>query len=322
MLIIVILKDKKNMYSSLFATNVTFLPLAIIFGSAILLSIIYFIILKTKGLLTKSRVVETIIILVVLALFLWLLLYMGHIEVRSYGLLLVTGFLAAIFTGFPLLKKIGISANDFFDIIIWTFLIGLIGCRIVYFVITPDSGQLFDFNILREDGITGLSFHGGLIFGITMLITMSVIKKLPVLKVFDLIVPLAALAYGIGRIGCYLNHCCYGKDIDHHIFGALKKPFFEDIWQYPVQLYSTVMGITIFAFLYFIAFKYYDKIKSGTIVFLFFILMGIERIIMEIFRYGEAYWFDRFTPAQVISAGIIFISIIGLFIINRKKRIE
>ena len=60
MLIIVILKDKKNMYSSLFATNVTFLPLAIIFGSAILLSIIYFI--ANKKVVVKGMVCVGVII--------------------------------------------------------------------------------------------------------------------------------------------------------------------------------------------------------------------------------------------------------------------
>jgi len=307
------------MLEVLFTVNITMQVASIIFGALVLCGIIYLLLLKKNGKLTSSSIVDVVIILVVSATFLWLLLYMGKLEVRSYGFAIIVGFLLSIILSIPITKKLGVKKEDLLDISIVILIAALLGSRILYVIIAPDSGPLISRELLTT-GINGMSFHGGLILAIIAVIILSFVKKIPALKIFDLIVPAAALTYGFGRIGCFLNHCCFGRTTEHQILGGV--PTVDPhLFEYPVQLYSTAMAFIIFIVVYLLTFRFYDKIKEGTVLFIFLILMGIERFVMEIYRFHEvgSPTFYGLSLAQVVSILLIIISTGWLIIINRNR---
>jgi len=307
------------MLEVLFTVNIT-MPIAIIiFATLIICSTIYLLVLKKQGKLESSAISDVAIILVISFAFLWLLLYMGTLEVRSYGFAIIVGFLLAVLLNLPIAKKLGIKKEDLLDISITILISSLIGSRILYVIITPNSGPLISRDLLTS-GISGMSFHGGLILSILAVIALNFIKKIPVFKIYDLTVPIVALTYGFGRIGCFLNHCCFGRTTEHHILGGV--PTVDPhLWEYPVQLYSTAMAFIIFVVIYLLILRYYDKIKEGTTLFIFLLLMGIERFVMEIYRFHElsAPTFYGLSLAQIVSISLIILSVIGLIVINLNK---
>ena len=304
------------MLEVLFTLNITILPITIIFCIAVLGAIVYLTVLSKQKKFTKSAIADVLLMLAILGVFLLFLLKLGTVEVKSYGFCVIVGFVLAALCGIPLGKKHGIKSSDILDMLIWTLITGFLGGRILYVLTTPGSGPLFSMESLQT-GINGLSFHGGLTLAVIAIFILSCIKKIPPLKAYDLLVPLIALGYAFGRVGCFLNHCCYGKAVEHKVFFGVQTQD-PHIFEYPVQLYSTGMALIIFAILYFIAFKYYDKIKQGILLFSFLILMGIERFIMEIYRHPEIGYllWHGLTKAQIVSIILIIISIVAIIIVN------
>ena len=108
------------------------------------------------------------------------------------------------------------------------------------------------------------------------------------MKLLDALSPAAALGYAIGRIGCYLNGCCYGITL----FGFVQ----------PTQLYSSIAGLMILSIL---AYYYGKKKYDGHIFLLALFLYSIYRFFIEFIRYSPVH-IGIFTPNQ-LAVLLIFI---------------
>jgi prolipoprotein diacylglyceryltransferase len=103
--------------------------------------------------------------------------------------------------------------------VIWLFVSGIIGARVLYMIQYanhfPDqsiAGLLGAFFKIWEGGIVfyGSALGGTLGYG---LFYWFVLRRLNVSgwQLADAVAPLLALGLAIGRIGCYLNGCCWGQ---------------------------------------------------------------------------------------------------------------
>lgn len=90
---------------------------------------------------------------------------------------------------------------------IWIFLGGILGAKLWWVIQYGDAG---DWRYLQFIVTGGLVFFGGLFGGIVAAIIYLRLLKIPVIFAADVIAPFMALAHGIGRIGCFLNGCCWG----------------------------------------------------------------------------------------------------------------
>ena len=159
----------------------------------------------------------------------------GPLTIYSYGFMLAWAFaLSMSLAGFRA-KKENIDPEIVFNFSFFVLIAGILGARIFYVI------EHFDFYrsnpleiIMLQHG--GLSFFGGLFLGTISGIAYLKVKKIGIYKILDLIAPFAALAQAIGRIGCFLNGCCGGKE------DAL----------IPVQLAASMLLILIFIILRFL----------------------------------------------------------------------
>jgi len=129
----------------------------------------------------------------------------------------------------------------------------------------------------------------------------------------------------LGRIGCFLNGCCFGKTCDLPwavIFPPNSAAGYHmgEIALHPTQLYSS-----LYAFLIFLLLMYLDKQEyfDGFIFSMFMILYGIARFSIDFFRFYETQMFliDGIVFNQVVSFFMIISGVILLFI-NRKRARE
>lgn len=97
----------------------------------------------------------------------------------------------------------------------------------------------------------GMSFHGAM-FG-SIIATWLVVRRTDVALsvVFDALAPGAALAHSIGRIGCFLNGCCYGVPTSLpwgvRFYNCAICP--DDLPRHPTQLYEALGLILLFSWL-------------------------------------------------------------------------
>ncbi|MBN1155437.1 prolipoprotein diacylglyceryl transferase [candidate division KSB1 bacterium] len=261
----------------------------------------------------------------------------GSLEIHSYGLLLALSFLFGIILATYRAKKQGVNPDKIMDLSIIIVISAILGSRFLYVIAHLEEfrGHWLDtinpFQSNGQIGIAGLTMLGGFIASLLFGILYLYIKKLPILKICDILVPSVGLGIFITRIGCFLNGCCYGVPTNVP-WGMIFPPecaagyHFTGISIHPAQLYSSFYGLVIF-----VATLLLDRKKKfdGYLLSWFLILYGISRLTVDFFRYYEdsMVLFTIGDNPISLNQGISFIMIIAgvamivyhLIRINRKK---
>jgi len=250
----------------------------------------------------------------------------GPIPVYSYGLMLGIAFLVGSTLFGRELRRNKVDENVGIVITFLALIGGVVGAKIFYIIEEWNFGQgpplATFFNSDSLFSAAGLTFYGGLIFAIVLIIIYCKIKKLSVLRMFDFLAPAAALGYGIARIGCHLSgDGCYGIEVNNTFWefigysyanGTL--PTAQGILVHPTPLYELTAGILIFIFLW----NRRTKIKyAGQLFYYYIILVGVARFLVEFIRLNPKVTFDL-TQAQLLSILIIIFGVIML-VVNRNK---
>lgn len=138
-----------------------------------------------------------------------------NVTVHSYGLMLVIGLLLAMELGKFLARRYGLNGDDFATASILALVSGLIGARIAYVIQfhSEFAGGTFTENLLSAANITsgGLVYYGGFLLAVPTLIAYARWKKIPVLRGMDIVAPCLMIGLGMGRVGCFMNGCCWGQ---------------------------------------------------------------------------------------------------------------
>jgi len=215
-------------------------------------------------------------------------------------------FLAASYVFGANRKHAGISDDQATLIVFIGVVAGLIGARIFYvvqFYGREFSGRPWWDMLKIYEG--GLVFFGGFLLALASLVVYCRWRRLSFLAVADAAAPALALAHGIGRIGCFLNGCCWSSKSCALPWGVVypaESPAGLDtagIAVHPVQLYETVFNFLLFPLLFFLARKGRKGVAAGA----YLIAYGIWRFLVEFWRNEPSYgWF---TAAQWIGLGLI-----------------
>ncbi len=217
----------------------------------------------------------------------------GPFTVFSYGLALAVAFVTASLLAALQARRRGISFDSILNLCFAVFIFGIIGGRV--FHILGSFGDYVDNPLeifMLQHG--GLSWFGGLFAG--TLGGLYYIRKtgLPLYETLDLISPFAALGHAIGRIGCFLNGCCYGKVSEH--FGLYSES--QGAMVIPTQIYSSIILVVLFVFLRFIQDR---RHTPGQVFALYLIFDSVQRFIIEFWRGDHSPFFAGLTAFQIFS---------------------
>ena len=133
---------------------------------------------------------------------------LGSIEVRWYGIIMVTGIILAFLYAYYRSKQEGVIFDDLLDYAIFTVLSGIVGARL-YYVIT--SGQKYSFGEIFAIWNGGIAIYGAIIGGAASLLCVSLYKKIKWQKVFDMVCPGVMIGQIVGRWGNFFNGEAYGE---------------------------------------------------------------------------------------------------------------
>lgn len=216
-----------------------------------------------------------------------ILFHIGSYGVHSYGVLLMLAIVLSVWRAYAVAQRrrsadpaYPLSPEDVLDVTIWIVAGIVIGARLMFVAVDWGEYKGHPATIFQVwNG--GLSFHGGLIGVIIALILFSIRRRVPFLVLGDLIAPSAMLGYAVGRVGCFLNGCCYGAPtnlpwgVRFHDDGIVTPP------SHPTQLYSTALSLVFFGVLLWVERR---QKFPGQIAFLYVLFSAIERFVMEIWR--------------------------------------
>jgi len=130
------------------------------------------------------------------------------LPIRGYGTMLLVAVLAAIGLTVWRGRRLGLDPDMLVMLCFWMILPGIIGARVFYIIEYRDDFETLSSLLNFTKG--GLVVYGSVIGGVLGLLIFVIRHKLPLMATLDLMAPGFMLGLAIGRLGCFLNGCCFG----------------------------------------------------------------------------------------------------------------
>jgi phosphatidylglycerol:prolipoprotein diacylglycerol transferase len=220
-----------------------------------------------------------------------ILITLGPIEIRYYGLM----YVIAIIVGIILLRReiprkgLNLSKDDVISYAFWTVIGGILGARI-YYVIFMWS-QFYAQHPLEIFAIWhgGLSIHGGILGGSLAVFFYSKVKKVKFFDLTDAVAPMLALGQTFGRLGNFMNGDAHGIPTKLPwgiVFpeGSIAGDEFPGQPLHPVMLYELACNLISFFILWKLRKKNH---KSGFILAMYLLNYGVIRFFVRQYPGGS-----------------------------------
>lgn len=243
----------------------------------------------------------------------------GPFTLHTYGLFVATGFLAGLMVTIKIGKAEGITAQQTMDIGFLMIVAAIVGSRLMYVLMNISYYMEQPLDALKMwQG--GLVFSGGIVCVVLAVTWYTRRHQFSFWKMADIWAPAMAVGQGIGRIGCFMAGCCYGKPTgskwgvvftDPHSLAPLNIPV------HPTQLYSSVGNFIIFFILLLLHRK---KSFDGQVFLWLLVLHSTARLFVERFRGDDRgmVFEGGMTITQLVTLVILMAAIVTLFIFKRR----
>lgn len=251
----------------------------------------------------------------------------GSFAIHSYGLLLAIAFLAAIQLFLVRGRARGLPEDRLSTLSLWLLVLAIVGGRLLFVATHWDEYKGDPLAIFRLwEG--GLILYGGYALAIAGGILYVRRAGLSVWRVGDAAAPSMALGIGIGRLGCFLNGCCFGLPTTlpwgiHFPPESYSSAVFPAEALHPSQLYMSAAGLLLFFVLLGLDRK---RRFDGWLFWSYIALDGGLRFLIDFTRYyDETSLLGRvgglsFNMNQLLSAGLILISLVMLRLLGERAK--
>jgi len=249
--------------------------------------------------------------------------------IRWYTILLFTGIGVGFFLLWKLARKYELDPSDSLFLALATVPGGLIGARLLHVI------DYFDY-YRANPGLIPRFWEGGfaqygMIFGgiATALVLHAFWRKVPFIRLLDLVPAPVLVGLSIGRIGCITLGCCYGSATDlpwgfvfahPDSFINIAAPELRGVPVHPAQVYEIVSFLALAGVLL-CMYRHLQPIK-GMSFLVFLVGHSVARFSITFLRgdYPELLVVAWLTQAQIIALAVLFISVPWLVILCIKAK--
>jgi len=248
---------------------------------------------------------------------------LGHERViAGYGIMITLALLVGVATAVVLARRRGLHPVDMLLVALMAIGAGLVGSYLL-FMLTM-AREIIGNPAMAMQG--GLVFYGGPLAAAPVAWIAAKRFGMAPLKVADIAAPALSLAHALGRLGCFLGGCCYGRPWE----GPLSVKFqnflapaaHPPIPRHPVQLYeSAVLLVIALATLL----LWRRSRRPGQIALLYVLLYGSWRFVAEMLRGDALRGFivaDLLSTSQLISLLILPCCLVALVWLHRRPRTQ
>jgi phosphatidylglycerol:prolipoprotein diacylglycerol transferase len=238
---------------------------------------------------------------------------LGGLKVPGYGTMLVLAFIFSTWLAWWRARRERLDPEVIIDIAFWLFLFGMIGARLFYCIEYWGQGINTVWDALQY-WKGGVVYYGGIVGGTIAFFVYRYFKPFPLRPFLDVVAPSIAVGTLFGRLGCFLNGCCYGDMCNYPwaiafpkysppwgkqvALGLIPSAALQSLPVHPTQLYSALDSLIILLLL--TAF-YPLRRRDGEVMGLLMITYPVTRFLIEYLRNDEPAFFAGMTPAQNIS---------------------
>ena len=230
------------------------------------------------------------------------------VQVQSYGASkAIAAVVGALLLGRRFLR-LGYDKDIAYSLVMWATVWGFVAAK-VYFLL--DNLDHFELHML---GSSGFVWYGGLVGGTLAVVVITRRHKLPLATVAGSMAMPLSVAYGIGRIGCFLaGDGTYGKPTDLPWGMAFPNGAVPiNVPVHPAQLYEAAAAFLIAVALWYMQ----DRLSPASVFGSYLLLSGIARILVEFVRVNNPVLLGL-TEAQLLGFASV---VIGAALIVRYRK--
>ena len=241
----------------------------------------------------------------------------GGVRVFGFGTMLVLAFVSSTWLAWWRARREHLDPEVIWDMTFWIFLSGLVGARLFYCIEYwgKDINSLLDVVQYWKGGIV---FYGGILGASAAFFVYRHFRPFPFRPFLDVLAPAIAIGTLFGRLGCFLNGCCYGDPCQlpwavsfpkpsppwhqHYVLGMIPPNATQSLPIHPTQLYSALDGLILLLLLS----AYFPlRRRDGEVMGLLMVTYPITRFLIEYLRNDEGAFFAGLTISQNISVALL-----------------
>ena len=235
-----------------------------------------------------------------------------NLPVHGFSIMLVAATFAALYLTAWRARREGIDPDHVYGLATWLLSGGFIGARALFVLQHPESIRSFaDIFKVWQGGIV---FYGCIIGGLIGSILYWFRRPFPFRAMADAVAPSLAIGIALGRVGCFLNGCCYGEACElpwamafpagslpwsHQVVHGLIAPSADhSLPVHPTQLYAALDGFVLLGLL---SAFYPFRRRDGEVMALLMVCYPVSRFAIETLRDDEGVFLIGLTISQFIS---------------------
>jgi phosphatidylglycerol---prolipoprotein diacylglyceryl transferase len=230
----------------------------------------------------------------------------GSFRIYTYGFFLAMAFLISMYVAGREAKRRGGSPEQIYDLSFYSIVAAIIGSRIMDVILKWDYFSAHPLEIfMMWKG--GLAFQGGLILGLLIMILYIHRHQMALWTTLDIMAFATPLGQFIGRLGCFMAGCCFGRECHQPWAVTFNHPDTlapMGVPVHPTQLYESFLSLGVFFFLMWL--RHRQKFP-GQIIGIYLLSAGAVRFFVEFFRgdeRGPVLWLGM-PSTQVVALGLI-----------------
>jgi len=246
----------------------------------------------------------------------------GSFTLYSYGVLLAAAYLLGLQFALVRARARGLDRQRVMDLGIWIIVSALAGAKLLLLVTafrhyTDSPRALLD--LVRSAGV----FYGGLIGAVVVAFVYMHHQKMPLWTTTDVFAPGIALGHAVGRLGCLMAGCCFGRPTSvpwaitfDNPAAALNSDTPLGVPLHPTQLYEAGAELAILGGLLWLERK--GRPFPGRTFWSYMLLYAISRFVIEFYRGDPRGAVGIFSTSQFVSLILAPLAVVMLVLLSRR----
>jgi phosphatidylglycerol:prolipoprotein diacylglycerol transferase len=262
-------------------------------------------------------------------------LFVWTITLRWYGVLVMFGAVVGAWIAGREIQRRGENGESIWDAMVWVLPLGIIGARLWYVANNILGGSSYYLDnpakiLYVWEG--GLHFFGGLLFGAVALYFFLKNNGMDFWLFLDSIAPAVLIGQALARPANFINQELYGQPTKLP-WGILinnpssRLPQYSDLTLYPLETtrfhptfaYEMILNILLGLLLLWIALRYSDKIKPGSIFGGWLVAAGLARTFIEFFRPDQPLIGASFVTYSMLVSFLMAVAGVILLLVRYEK---
>ncbi|SRR6266567_10904 len=246
----------------------------------------------------------------------------GPFTLYAYGVLLAAAYLLGLQFALVRARARGLDPKRIMDLGIWIIVSALLGAKLLLLArdfrhVRQNPRDLLD--LARSAGV----FYGGLIAAVVVALIYLHWHRMPLWTTTDAFAPGIALGHIVGRLGCLMAGCCYGRPTSvpwaitfHDPAAAANVGTPLDQPLHPTQLYEAGAELAILGFLLWLEKR--GRSFPGRTFWSYMLVYAVSRFVIEFYRGDVRGSVGPLSTSQFVSVILAPLAIVMLVLLSRR----